>query len=573
MESQNINLYKEANKKTEVFLFHIQRKALNFFCRSINNKSFMLYLLCLELSNRKGFCRLNTKDLAKTFKVTAKSICNWLKEIHNNNYITAYYNPHKHYWKVRVNTKRHYELWKKFDGEEMPNSQFSDDDINDILNVLDGKPKENEPMADKKAPNVAKNVDNASASAKNDSTDSLTAQGIFGLAESLIENPNALYDIADKTLNHNDNSSTKSEMLEAPRNENAENLDNANDSSHSSESNDDLDSDSIENSENEVESSAENEPQSQESQDSPSESSQSQENQSNENESDSEQSETNSNENSSESQDGGNEMSAMNEMTKDEEEDFDLEETSKKIQAFMERFNFGVNQTRSERNENQKVLIVTPYKTFISDDDSDNSRDADNIAFTLEMIETLEKNERERISYYVGQPISPIKRALRNAKARIRAKKITAQSEINKIMQTTLNKIDFLKELENENIDSVSIWCINHSSLKEIQDIQQKAESLNKRVNLNFMSYLNEGETQMRLDQIKRGIDDPYFYMTRPKASDLFNEFAFDVFKKPMQPAQDAKNNADNDADTEDAEIEKGAMNESVETPAEAEVS
>lgn len=71
----------------------------------------MLYLLCLELSNRKGFCRLNTKDLAKTFKVTAKSICNWLKEIHNNNYITAYYNPHKHYWKVRVNTKRHYELW------------------------------------------------------------------------------------------------------------------------------------------------------------------------------------------------------------------------------------------------------------------------------------------------------------------------------------------------------------------------------------------------------------------------------------------------------------------------------
>ena len=545
MESQNINLYKEANKKTEVFLFHIQRKALNFFCRSINNKSFMLYLLCLELSNKKGFCRLNTKDLAKTFKVTAKSICNWLKEIHNNNYITAYYNPHKHYWKVRVNTKRHYELWKQFDGVEMPNSQFSDDDINDILNVLDGKPKENEPVADKKAPNVAKNVDNASA--KNDSADDLTAQGIFGLAENLIENPNALYDITDKTLNHNDNSSTKSETLESPRNENTENS-----------------AREMESSATNAESNKSNKPQSQESQDNPSENSQS--NESNDSDSDSATNSTNSNENSSESQDGGNEMSAINEMTKDEEEDFDLEETSKKIQVFMERFNFGVNQTRSEREKNQKVLIVTPYKTFISDDDSDNSRDADNIAFTLEMIETLEKNERERISYYVGQPISPIKRALCNAKARIRAKKVTAQSEINKIMQTVLNKIDFLKEVENENIDSVSIWCINHSNLKEIQDIQQKAESLNKRVNLNFMSYLNEGETQMRLDQIKRGIDDPYFYMTRPKASDFFNEFAdFDI------KAQDAENSADTDA--KDAEIEKGAMNESVELPAEAEVS
>ena len=187
------------------------------------------------------------------------------------------------------------------------------------------------------------------------------------------------------------------------------------------------------------------------------------------------------------------------------------------------------------------------------------------------MIEQFERNERERISYYVGQPISPIKKALRNAKARIRAKKVTTQSEINKIMQTALNKIDFLKEIEN--VDSISIWCINHSNLQEIQTIQQKAESLNKRVNLNFMSYLNEDETQMRLDQIKRGIDDPYFYMTRPKASEFFNEFAdFDI-KKPMQPAQDAENSADTDANTADAEIEQGAMNESIETPAEAEVS
>ena len=42
----------------------------------------------------------------------------------------------------------------------------------------------------------------------------------------------------------------------------------------------------------------------------------------------------------------GNPMNAMNEneMTEDELESFDLEETSKKIQAFMERFNFGVNK-------------------------------------------------------------------------------------------------------------------------------------------------------------------------------------------------------------------------------------
>lgn len=529
MESQNINLYKETNKKTEVFLFHIQRKALNFFCRSINNKSFMLYLLCLELSNRKGFCRLNTKELAKTFKVTAKSICNWLKEIHNNNYITAYYNPHKHYWKVRVNTKRHYELWKKFDGEEMPNSQFSDDDINDILSVLDGKPKENNEIPNEKAPNVAKTVDSASANTKNDKNDSaddLTAQGIFGLVENLIENPNALNDIADKRLNHNDNYSAKSESLEALHNENVENLEHSNDSSNLSETNDDLDDENAENSE----------------------------------------SATNSNENSSESQDGGNEMSAMNEMTKDEEEDFDLEETSRKAEAFMQKFNFGVNKTRSERDKNQKVLIVTPYKTFIADSGSD----TDNIAFTLEMIEQFEKNERERISYYVGQPISPIKKALRNAKVRIRAKKVTTQDKINEIMQTTLNKIDFLKEIENEDIDSVSIWCVNYNNLKEIQTIQQKAESLNKQVNLNFMSYLNDSEEKLRLDQIRRDIDDPYFYMKRPKASDFFNEFAdFDI-KKPMQPAQDAEN------DTKDAEIEKGVINESnetIETPAEAEVS
>lgn len=559
MESQNINLYKETNKKTEVFLFHIQRKALNFFCRSINNKSFMLYLLCLELSNRKGFCRLNTKELAKTFKVTAKSICNWLKEIHNNNYITAYYNPHKHYWKVRVNTKRHYELWKKFDGEEMPNSQFSDDDINDILSVLDGKPKENNEMPNEKAPNVVKTADSANANTKNDKNDSaddLTAQGIFGLVENLIENPNALYDIADKRLNHNDNSSAKSESLEAPRNENAENLENPNDLNQSS----NLGDENAGYGDNEIESaesSATNadEPQPQESQDNPNENSQS-----------NSESATNLNENSSESQDKGNEMSAMNEMTKDEEEDFDLEEASRKAEAFMQRFNFGVNKTRSERDKNQKVLIVTPYKTYISD----NSGDTDNIAFTLEMIETLEKIERERISYYVGQPISPIKKALRNAKARIRAKKVTTQDKINEIMQTTLNKIDFLKEIENEDIDSVSIWCVNYNNLKEIQTIQQKAESLNKQVNLNFMSYLNDNEEKLRLDQIRREIDDPYFYIRRPKASDFFNEFAdFDI-KKPMQPAQDAEN------DTKDAEIEKGVMNESnesVETPAEAEVS
>lgn len=495
-----VQLYNEFNEKTEVFLFHIQKKALNFFCRSINNKSFMLYLLCLELSNRKGFCRLNTKELAKTFKVTAKSICNWLKDIHNNSYITAYYNPHKHYWKVRVNTKRHYELWKKFDGEEMPNSQFSDDDINDILNVLDGKPKENNAVVSEKTPNVTNNIDNANSNSKNDNTNKITTQSIFELASDLIENPNILDDLGkpnDETLSNlsnNDNSSFESETLEAPQDENSNNSNEHNDE------NIEKGTESIENAETE----------------------------------------SNSNENLNENQDGGNEMS------EEELEELELEESARKMKAFMERFNLGVNKKRDER-ENQKVLIVTPYKTYISDSNVKN--DTDNVKFTLEMIETFEKMERERISYYVGQPISPIKKALRNAKARIRAKNVTAQEKINEIMQTTLNKIDFLKEIES--VDSVSIWCINYNNLQEINAIQEKAKLLNKQVNLNFMSYLNDSETKIRLEQIKNGIDDPFFYMTPPNANDSLD---FDI-SKPAQSTE-SDNNDDN-----------------TETPAEAEVS
>lgn len=515
MSKSQIQLYNKTKAKTELFVFHIQRKALNFFCGSINNKSFMLYLLCLELSNKKGFCRLNTKELAQTFKVTPKSICNWLKDIHNNNHITAYYNPYKHYWKVRVNTKRHYELWKKFDGEEMPNTQFSDDEINDILSVLEGKADKNSVISNEKAPNI---INKANNTKKNENADTLATQGIFGIMSDLIENPLS----AEAPLQQNDDLESNDKSL----NENAEN------SKIKAQS-----SDEINNETNDL--SQTNEPQSQELQNNPNESSESNEisdNESNDNE-------INSNEASNQSQnEGGKEMS------EEELEELELEESSAKMKAFMERFNFGVNQTRNERNKNQKVLIVTPYRTFIND--SNDKSDTENITFTLEMIEQFERSERERISYFVGQPISPIKKALRNAKARIRAKKVTAQSEINKIMQTTLNKIDFLKEVES--VDSVSIWCFNYNNLKEIKAIEEKAKLLNKQVNISVIDSLNESERKIRTEQMKNGIYDQFFYMTPPKDSDIFDDF--DISK----PAQFAKS-------AESTEL--------YETPAKAEVS
>lgn len=82
MDKENVNF----------FQFHIIPKVLKHFYRATSNKSFLLYLLFLELSNRKGFCYLNTKEVAQTFfEMTAKSIFNWIKEMHNAGFITALY--------------------------------------------------------------------------------------------------------------------------------------------------------------------------------------------------------------------------------------------------------------------------------------------------------------------------------------------------------------------------------------------------------------------------------------------------------------------------------------------------
>lgn len=360
-----IKLFDKANQK-EVFLFHIQKKALHFFCRSVNNKSFLLYLICLELSNNKGSCYLNTKELAEIFCVTPRSVCNWINNIHSNKHITAYYNPYKHFWKIRVNTKRHYELWQKFDGKEMSNLQLNYSDEMQILDFLS-----------------------------------------------------------------NDNQNTPQNNLPSTINQ-------------------------------------------------PQESSKESQNQNRSNE--------------------------MNE----QEIEMELAESSKKLKAFMEKFNLGVNKKRNERELNQKVLIVTPYRTFIDKDIANTA----NIAYTLEMIEAFERMERERIINFVGQPVSPIKNAFKKARKIIKSKNITAQEQINEIIQTSLNNINFLDEIDG--VDIVSILVVNFNNLKEINQISKKTKSLNKQEQLKFISCLNANETNYRLTQAKNGIDCEHFFMTPP---------------------------------------------------------
>lgn len=374
-----IKLFDKSNK-TKIFLFHIQKKALHFFCRSVNNKSFLLYLICLELSNNKGFCHLNTKEMAEIFGVTPKSICNWINNIHNNKYITAHYNPYKHFWKIRINTKRHYELWQKFgdcfDGEEMSISQLDNSDENAIeIQILD--------------------------SLSND---------IHNNPQNNPSKINQLQESSEESYNQNQKRSNE-----------------------------------------------------------------------------------------------------MNE----QEIEMELAESSKKLKAFMENFNLGVNKKKSERESNQKVLIVTPYKTFIDKDISNTA----NITYTLEMIEAFERMERERIINFVGQPLSPIKNAFKKARKIIKSKNITAQDKINEIIQNSLNNIRFLDEIDS--VDSVSILVVNFNNLKEINEINDKAESLNKQTQIKFISCLNESETNYCLTQAKNGIDCEYFFMTPPSDDEI----------------------------------------------------
>lgn len=48
-----INLLDKLNAKTNIFRFHIEKDVLHHFFSSTNNKSFLLYLVFLELSSNK----------------------------------------------------------------------------------------------------------------------------------------------------------------------------------------------------------------------------------------------------------------------------------------------------------------------------------------------------------------------------------------------------------------------------------------------------------------------------------------------------------------------------------------
>lgn len=77
-------------------------------------------------------------------------------------------------------------------------------------------------------------------------------------------------------------------------------------------------------------------------------------------------------------------------------------------------------------------------------------------------------------------------------------------------MQTELNKVDFFDEKIWDKIDSIAISIIDYHNLVEIQKIQEKADSLGKSVRIFLLTTKNP---KLRLEQIKNGIDDPYFYM------------------------------------------------------------
>lgn len=417
-----INLLDRLSKKTNVFLFHIERESFYSFFNSTNNKSFLLYLLFLQLSVRKGFCYLRTKEVVDIFNITTRSICNWIKEMNNNGFIAAVYDSKQHFWHIRINTKRHIELWKKFNNgefDELYNTQISDEAVDSIVS----------------------NEENPIQEFENDNAQ-------------LEQNPQDLdeSDKLSKSINTNEN-------LDKPNESNESNYQNL--SAHISA-----------------------------------------------NDSNSQLTETIQNDNSNQnSENGGN---VMNEI-----ETFKvmslldrIENDSKQAQSFFTHF-----FDKRAKESNKKVLIVTPYKTQID------PTDTTNISYLLKFIKNFEKFERERINNYVGESISPIKEAFKKAQTKIREKNITAPEKVNEIIQSTLNDIDFLDENLLKNVDKVAITIINYNNLKEIVELESKAQALNKEVKFNVISCLNKYETQMRLEQLKNSIDDPYFYMEIPPTS------------------------------------------------------
>ena len=460
MENQRtskIDLLSKMNESSvSFFQFHIIPKVLKHFYQATNNKSFLLYLLFLELSNRKGFCYLNTKEVAQTFfDMTAKSICNWIKEMHNAGFITALYDAKQHFWVVRVNTKWHIALWEK----------YSDGSLEELLNASEkqiSEEKLNKIIADAQefAVAISQNSDNSN------NTQTSTSES----NQSSVETSNS------DNKNTNENANDVSNADSADSNESsAENENSANISNHTSDTNanntDDVNSQNGANSTNEANENAENKVDSA--------------NVANVSDlKDSQSAIVENAENPNTNENGGKEMSAVataeniqdDEITKEAFESMSALQRLKADKTKMNSFWFQF-LNKPKKDKSKKVLIVTPYRTIIDETDTKNIKE------TLEQIKFYEKFERDNANDY-GTSISPIKDALKRAEKIIAEKNIVAQNKINEITQTELNKIDFFDEKLWNKIDSVAITMVDYHNIVEIENIQEKAESLGKEVRI-----------------------------------------------------------------------------------------
>lgn len=486
-----IDLLSKLDKENvKFFQFHIIPKVLKHFYRATSNKSFLLYLLFLELSNRKGFCYLNTKEVAQTFfEMTAKSICNWIKEMHNAGFITALYDAKQHFWIVRVNTKWHITLWEK----------YSDGSLEELLKASEkeiSEEKLNKIIAD--AQEFAVIISENNENSNNNDTQTSTSESNQPSIESSNSDNENVNEIGEssETNETNANSANSNESSETNTNNadstNAENANSANDNvSNSSESSDLKDSQSakVENAEN-----------------------------------------PNTNEN------GDNNMSATTtEMTQEAFKAMILLEKIEADKAKMSNFYFRFFN-RPKKDKSKKVLVVTPYRTLIDETDTKN------IKATLEQIKFFEKFERNCANDY-GTSVSPIRDALKKADAIIANKGIVAQNKINEIIQNELNKVDFFDEKIWNKIDSVAISIIDYHNLIEIQKIHEKADSLGKEVRMFLLTTKNP---QIRLEQIKNGIDDLYFYM---KDADKYGDESEYIDNNESAKTADETNNADENAE------------------------
>lgn len=107
-----IDLFNFSQQAQKLLRFHIDKKTLNYFFASKSNKSICLYLILLELSNNNGKCFIKTKEIIDYFNFkSTKTICNYLKDLNNDQLINATYNIEKHFWEIKILSERHIQLW------------------------------------------------------------------------------------------------------------------------------------------------------------------------------------------------------------------------------------------------------------------------------------------------------------------------------------------------------------------------------------------------------------------------------------------------------------------------------